>query len=774
MPLAPGSTLGPYCIRSALGTGGMGEVYRATDSRLGRDVAIKILPSELASNPDRRARFEREARTVASLNHPNIVVLYAIEEAEGTPFLTMELVEGRSLDHHIGPGGLPVTQALEIASALTEALVAAHAHGIVHRDVKPANVMITRDGRIKMLDFGLAKQVAAEVPAVWDEALTAAAPLSGIGQILGTVPYMSPEQVRGDVVDARSDLFSLGVMLYELLSGTRPFAGATLADLGASILRDTPTALLDIRPELPRELERVVNWCLRKGAGDRVQTAKELRTALEAVRRSVESSERVPPSDVVPSQLLDREVDLPSIAVLPFVNRSRDEEDEFFADGLADELLSVLAKIRGLRVAARTSSFRFKGVHDDTAVIGEKLNVATILEGSLRKSGNRVRISVQLVKARDGYQLWSETYDRTLDDIFAVQDDIAQSVVRELRATLLGEVSGSGASGEVRAEVAEAARGRGRDTESYRLTLQGSFLTMRAGGNDIEQATGYLSRAIELEPDNPSAWAWLSVAQALTATTGRGELHQHMRRARASAQRALTLEPNLAQAHMAMGLVQQWYDFDWGGAEVSLRKAAALAPGAANAQHALGILSLIRGRFEDGEAFCRRAVELDPLSVPAHRFLAHSLAALGRLEESEAAIAKALELSPEALGLRGYLAMLMLQRGRTADALAVATSEPARYARLMATAAAHYACGHRTESDEALQRLIEDHGDDGAFQIAEVHSFRGNHDAAFEWLDRAYLQRDPGLVTMKRDFYLRALHSDRRWDALLRKMRLEL
>jgi len=440
--LSAGTRLGSYEIKSALGAGGMGEVYRASDSRLGRDVAIKVLPSDVACNPDRLARFEREARAVASLNHPNIVVLHSIEEADGVRFITMELVDGAGLDQSVVPAGLPIARVIEIGLCVSDALIAAHDRGIVHRDLKPANVMITREGRVKMLDFGLAKLSVSGTPADRSETVTVDSPMSTVGQVLGTVPYMAPEQLRGETADARTDLFATGVMLYELLSGTRPFGGPTLADLTSAILRDDPTPVASLRPEVPPDLERIVSSCLEKDRDRRPQTARDLRGDLEVARRKLESGAvHVAAAGAVTSSMAAHaQTDAtPSIAVLPFVNRSSDEDDEYFADGLADELLTVLAKIRGPRVAARTSSFRFKGVHDDTAVIGRKLNVATILEGSVRKSGKRVRISVQLVKVSDGYHLWSETYDRTFEDIFAVQDDIAQSVVGELRSALLGE-----------------------------------------------------------------------------------------------------------------------------------------------------------------------------------------------------------------------------------------------------------------------------------------------------------------------------------------------
>src|SRR5438105_6459727 len=354
MPLTPATRLGPYEIISQLGAGGMGEVYRARDLRLGRDIALKVLPAEMNASPERLARFEREARAVAGLNHPNIVTLFSIEDDGNMRFLTMELLEGQSLDHVLASGGLPIPRVIEVGIGLADALAAAHEKGVVHRDLKPANVMLTKEGRVKVLDFGLAKLADPETNAELSQAATMAAPLSGEGQAVGTVPYMSPEQIRGDAVDARTDLFALGIVLYELAAGRRPFAGATSADVSSAILRDAPDTLSAIRADVPDDLDRIVSLCLEKKAADRVQTAQDVSSQLRRVKRVLEQGEWMTTTRTIP-------VAVPSIAVLPFVNRSRDEENEYFADGLAEELMGMLAKIPGLRVAARSSSFYFKG-----------------------------------------------------------------------------------------------------------------------------------------------------------------------------------------------------------------------------------------------------------------------------------------------------------------------------------------------------------------------------------------------------------------------------
>jgi serine/threonine protein kinase/tetratricopeptide (TPR) repeat protein len=768
MTLSTGTRLGTYEILAPLGAGGMGEVHRARDTRLGRDVALKVLPANVATDSGRLARFEREARTVAGLNHPNIVTLYSVEDEDGVRFLTMELVEGQSLDRQVTPGGLPLARVLDLAVPLADALAAAHERGVVHRDLKPANVMVTREGRVKVLDFGLAKTHAAEFHSDATQAETVAAPLSSEGQVMGTVPYMSPEQIRGETVDARTDLFALGIVLYELLTGRRPFGGATSADVSSAILRDVAAPVRSSRVDLPADIERIVSRCLEKDPERRFQTAKDVRNELELVRRSLDPSAASAPSGMRPAAPAAQE--LPSIAVLPFASRSRDEEDEYFAEGLADELLSVLAKIRGLRVAARTSSAQFKGTTEDLAAIGRKLNVATLLEGSVRKSGNRVRISVQLVKVADGFHLWSETFDRTLEDIFAVQDDIAQSVVKELRSALLGEEPDSKASGEVKAEVAVAAIGRGTNAEAHRLFLQGRYFVNRLGEEDVARGIALLRQALAVEPTLALAWAWISWAETLSAITGHTELASGIARAQEAVSRAMALEPDMAEGHLARGWIQMWYDFDWHGAEASFARARELAPGNADAMRAAGLLALIQLRFDDALELCLAALEQDPLSISSYTIVARAYIALKRLSEAEVAFRKGLEISPTATSIQGLLALVLDEQGRYDEAIALALKEPAKWARLFALGIVQYHAGRPEESKQALDALTEFGATDSAYQIAVVHTVRGEVDAAFEWLERAYVQRDSGLAFMRVHRQLRPLANDPRWGPFLAKM----
>jgi adenylate cyclase len=466
--------------------------------------------------------------------------------------------------------------------------------------------------------------------------------------------------------------------------------------------------------------------------------------------------------------------DKPSIAVLPFVNTSDDAANEYFADGLAEELLNVLSKIRGLRVASRTSAFSFKGAKVDIPTMAQKLNVATILEGSVRKAGNRVRISAQLIHVATDSHMWSATYDRQLEDIFAVQDDIAQSVVKELRSALMGEKPDATTSAAVKAEIQAAARGRGENAEAYRLYLQANFHSDRYTAEDFATAIEAYREALKLDPNYALAWAGLSTAYA--HGTGQGwlgtTLDEGFRLAREAAEKAMQLAPDLAEAHDALGVIRYSNDWDWKGAEASFARALELAPGNVRVICNAMFMLHARGRYNESIALLRQAVELDPLSGTVYRELATCYLVSGRLDEAQTAIRKSLELSPHAGFAHYFRSIICLAQGRLDEALEAAKREIHATFRLLSLANVYHAQGRRTESDAALEELIETAPDTAAFQIAEIFAYRDDRDQAFAWLERAYAQRDAGMSMARSSPSLRGLHGDPRWLPFLEKVGL--
>src|SRR5580658_519745 len=512
MPLAPGTRLGPYEILAPIGAGGMGEVYKATDTRLGRTVAVKLLASEFSE------RFEIEARAISAVNHPNICALYDIGTHDGHGYLVLEYLEGKPLR-----GPLPADDALRVAVKIAAALEAAHRKGITHRDLKPANIMVAEDGSVKLLDFGLAKLAG---DGSTDTTRTLA------GSVMGTAAYMAPEQAQGKPLDARADIFSFGSVVYELIAGRRAFPGDSMALVLSSILRDDPAPLGSAAPP---GLESILLRCLRKQASDRFQEMREVRVALEALRAPTQA---VSAQSILTTRTETARAET-SIAVLPFANLSADKENEYFSDGLAEEIINALTHVRGLKVTARTSAFAFRGENQDIRKIAETLNVRTILEGSVRRAGSRIRVSAQLVNAADGYHLWSERYDAEMADVFAVQDEIASAIASALKLKLSAELDN---------------RRHVPTLPAFEALLKGRHYQFDGTREGIERSKEYFENAIALDPEYALAHAALASYFWSLAFNGLQPARDVMGLAHTEALKALDLDPSLPEALAALGV----------------------------------------------------------------------------------------------------------------------------------------------------------------------------------------------------------------------------
>jgi serine/threonine-protein kinase len=810
-----GRGLGHYRITAAIGAGGMGEVYRATDTKLGRDVAIKMLPAAVAQDPERLARFEREARSLASLNHPNIVTIFSVEEADGSRFLAMELVEGETLDTLIAAGGLPLPRFFEIAVPLADALSAAHERGIVHRDLKPGNVMVTREGRVKVLDFGLAKLEAADSrPDLTSTPTQSRADLTSEGQVFGTVAYMSPEQTRGGKVDARSDVFSLGVVLYQMVTGERPFQGASAVDMISSILRDTPPSVTDRRGNLPTHLARILRRCLEKDPRDRYQTSRDVHNELRDLRNETSSPLPAPSprSEVVveehgpaaarpvwrrpawaavgvavllavlylatrsrfttPSSRGPEAGTQPpaiqSIAVLPLDNYSGDPNQDYFAEGMTDELTAALATISRLRVISRGSAMQFKGRNrPPTPEIAKTLNVDAIVEGSVLRAGDKVRITAQLIDARADRHLWAKSFERSSRDVLALQGELASAIAREIHVRLTPE------------EQSRLARAPSVNPAAYDVYLKGRYFFNRPSDENLSKAIALFEEATGLDPSYAPAYSGLSDAY-LWAGYNEGVLTASEARpkAKAAAERALALDDNSAEAHASLANFKLWYEYDWAGSEAEFRRAFALNPNYAFAHDQFGIGLSFQGRFDEAIAEGRRAAALDPLSpqIPTDSTMAFGFQ--GDYEAGRALTRRAADLDPTYFFPPFEEGWVEIQAGRLQHAIPKLQKAKAMEAPGFVSAWLAYAYGASGDRARAMAEA-EDlkkkslHGVVTAFNQALVALGLGDRAQALDSLERAYAEDSQWLGWLNLDKAFDPLRSEPRFAALLKKLGFE-
>src|SRR5437773_8085982 len=632
-----GKVIGHYRIESLIGVGGMGEVYLARDERVGRKAALKLLPGNLTTDETQLSRFKNEARSASALNHPNILTVYEIG-AEGTrQFIATEFIEGITLRASIARGRMDPHPALEIAVQVASALAAAHEAGVVHRDIKPENIMLRPDGYVKVLDFGIAKLTEQRLASDSDMRKTTAALQTRPGLVLGTARYMSPEQARGQKVDARTDIWSLGVVLYEMVEGSPPFHGETPSDCIASILTTEPPPLSGVLPDVPLKLESILEKALRKNSDERYQTIKEMLADLRILKGELEAESSLPRAKsraqsivskikrhkrgvlltlaaallvaavvayafffVAPAPLPNEK----SIAVLPFENLSEEKSNAYFADGIQDEILTRLSKIADLKVISRTSTQRYKNTSQKPSEIANQLGVANLLEGSVQKTNDQVRVNVQLITAANDTHLWAETYDRKLTDIFVVESDIATTIAKTLQARLTG------------AEKTAIAKRPTANPEAYELYLKGRFFWNKRTAADLRKAIDYFNQALDKDPNYALAYAGLTDAYLVLSQYGAASPADSFPQAIAAAKKAIELDDTLAEAHTSLACSLAYYDFDLEQSLKEFQRAIELNPNYATAHHWLsnGVLSAL-GQFERAIAEGKRAVELDPLSL---------------------------------------------------------------------------------------------------------------------------------------------------------------
>jgi serine/threonine protein kinase/tetratricopeptide (TPR) repeat protein len=597
-----GRTLSHYHILSAIGAGGMGEVYRATDTKLGRDVALKVLPAEMAREPQRLMRFQREARAVAALNHPHIVTIFSVEEADGVHLLTMELVEGQSLDRLIPEGGFPIERIVDIATALAGALAAAHEKGIVHRDLKPANVMLTSDGRVKVLDFGLAKETR---PTGSSDATQTQGVHTEVGVVMGTPAYMSPEQVAGEAVDCRTDLFSLGIVLYEMATGERPFKGRSPAELVSAILRDSPRAIAEVRADLPVDLARVVRRCLEKDAQYRVQTAREVWNDLRDLARQPATTVLEPvPRTAGSASGASRANEGFWVAVLPFKYGGGNTELTALAEGLSEDIVTGFSRFSYLRVIARSSSSRYAHELLDVRSAGKALGARYVMEGSLRQAGAKVRIAVQLVDTSSGAHLWAETYDRTFspETVFELQDDVVSRIVCTV----------ADSHGVLPHSMSEAVRSKGSDQLSpYEALLHSFGYFERVSAEEHAVTRDNLERAVRQVPGHADCWAMLTILYVEEYIHGFNPKPDPLPRALAAARRAVEAAPSNHLAYHALATVL-FYRRELQAFRNAADRSVALNPMDGYTAAYQGFLTAYAGDWERGCAWAERARKLNP------------------------------------------------------------------------------------------------------------------------------------------------------------------
>jgi eukaryotic-like serine/threonine-protein kinase len=746
-----GRQLGSYQVLSLVGAGGMGEVYKARDAKLGRDVALKVLPSAFTHDAERLARFEREAKMLASLNHPNIATIHGLEQSDGVHYLVLELVAGQTLAERLTVGALPTKQALEIAVQVAQALEAAHEKGIIHRDLKPANVKMTREGRVKVLDFGLAKAFAVGGDANLSQTLT----LSQEGRILGTPAYMSPEQARGKPVDQRTDIWALGCLLFELLAGESAFKGETLGDIFAGVLEREPD-WKTLPLGTPARVRDLLRRCLQKDANRRFQNMTDARIeAAEAFR--------------VPATKASSQSDSPigSLAILPFANASSDPQMEYLSDGITEGIILNLTQLPQLRVMSRSAVFRYKGRSSEAQEAGLALGVGAVLVGKVLQRGNTLLISAEMVDVENGWQLWAAQYRRSVDDIFAIEEDIAREISEKLRLKLTLEKQNL------------LSRRYTDNVQAYHLYLKGKFYWGKRTEEGLNKAIQYFRQAIELDPTYALAYAGLAEGYIPMGYYGHASPRGIWLKARAAAQKALEIDPSLSEARTVLAGSKWWHEFDFSGAEKELRAVIEQDPNYPRARQSLAEIFTVRGRFAEAVAEAIRALELDPLSLAMNAHLALTYYYARQYDDAIEQCRRTIEMDSNFYPAHWVLGMAYEQKGQFSDAaveLQQARTLSNNSTFMVAILAGIYAGWGQVEEARQLLRELQELASRKYVLptlLAVTLAGLGEKDRALTCLEQAYEERDTKLSYLKVDPRFDSLRAEPRFQKLMGRMGLE-